>query len=651
MPNCSICAGIDLGKLVGPAGTARDFPHQKSILAAEKAGAKGCILCAIISRSFRDNYETHQENKKAWENFAIVLRPIQINLADGSHGGVFWLRAQSGIWSVHMNMYPNIEGPKPVRIPGSMVVGRRVHEPGSKEAFAQIRDWLKWCIDNHPKCKSPNTMPTRVLNVGKVGDATVRLEVTKPTTHTGHYMTLSHCWGPKPHPNSTTTRANYVARQTAIPTKSLTATFQDAIEVTRQIGIKYLWIDSLCIIQQDAADWDLEAKKMGSVYRNSFLTIAAAYSPDGDGGCLKPPYHRMRAGIKCSTPQGEGSVWITPRCRDFDNLSSSPLHNRAWVLQERILSPRTIHFAEGQMLWECRQGRRCETGVPEHAYKVMRSTWDSRLHFTTQPPRKFYWDWYDMVHDFTNRGITKGDDRLPALSGLAQTMMSAPGLQNEQYVAGLWVSHLVWGLLWHKSRDWLRWPGHYRAPSWSWASCDGQVSFLDDSDVHSKALPAAPAIQIIKAYTKPKIANHPTGQLDEGGWLQLNGKMIEIDQRAAPGSPNYETIPARGLNGEMTIEKIRFQNRFLGYAWFDKPYTGPHRLFVLRVARFMNVQAAKPYPTLFYGLLLRPAQASREFKRVGFCRYKSLEVGPGGKPLMERTDPFKDAKAEMCILK
>ncbi|KAM7191485.1 heterokaryon incompatibility protein [Rhypophila sp. PSN 637] len=649
MSPCSHCAALDLARMVGPARTAEDVLHHQNLKEAHECGAKGCVICLKMAEELERRIGPYNSvNKKAWTSNAIILRPIQVNLQNGSHGGVFWIKFRCGDVAIHFNVYPFTESNNPVPIPSTMVVGHKVNDPGSKEAFAQIRAWLKWCIDNHQKCKSPNTMPTRVLNVGTVGDSTVRLEVTQPTTHTGHYMTLSHCWGPVQHPQSMTTRANYVAHQQRIPINILTKTFRDAIEVTRQIGVKYLWIDSLCIIQGDAADWDHEAKKMGGVYRNSFLTIAAAYSPDGNGGCLSPDYKMSKAVVKCTTPRGEGKVWLIPRRRDFDSLHKSPLHRRAWVLQERILSPRTIHFSEGQMLWECRQGRRCETGVPEQAMTTHRSTWDNRLHFLGPSPRQFFWDWYDMVHDYTARGITNGDDRLPALSGLAQTMLAA--LDKEQYVAGLWTSHLVWGLLWHKSRDWLRWPGHHRAPSWSWASCDGQVSFLDPADVHSSALPAIPAIQIIKAYTKPKVPTHPTGQLEEGGWLQINGKMIEIDQRAAPGSAKYQTLPATVAEGTMTIEYIQHQNKSLGVAWFDKPYSGPHKLFVLRVARFKNVQADKPYPHLFYGLLLRPGQNSREFKRIGFCRYKSLQ-NTSGKPLMEFRDPFQDAKMEICILK
>ncbi|KAK0616545.1 heterokaryon incompatibility protein-domain-containing protein, partial [Immersiella caudata] len=342
----------------------------------------------------------------------------------------------------------------------------------SPEAFNQLRKWLDTCKTSHAECAAKGGhLPTRVLNVGKPGQDTVRLHIVQPG-ETGHYMALSHCWGKTK--ILRTLKANIVDHQKGIPLKSLTRTFFDAVEVTRQLGIQFLWIDSLCIIQDSAQDWEKEAAKMGDVYRFSYLTIAAAYAEDSNGGILRSAYNTAWAPIKCTVGNTVGSAALTYRPRDHSHLSTSPLHTRAWVLQERILSPRTIHYDKDQMLWECRRVRRCETGVPESAINVSSTKlWDGRLKFDAAHLHEFWWDWYDMLEDFTGRGITVGDDRLPALSGIAGVMEHVTG--DGGYVAGLWRQHLPWGLLWRKRNDWLGSPGKYRAPSWSWASLDGRV--------------------------------------------------------------------------------------------------------------------------------------------------------------------------------
>jgi hypothetical protein len=98
-------------------------------------------------------------------------------------------------------------------------------------------------------------------------------------------MTLSHCWGPA---QLITTTANTIEQKKAgIPLEDLPQTFKDAVALTRNLGIRYLWIDSLCIKQLDKDDWEREASKMGSVYLHSYLNIAATSSAEGRAGCFK----------------------------------------------------------------------------------------------------------------------------------------------------------------------------------------------------------------------------------------------------------------------------------------------------------------------------------------------------------------------------
>ncbi|KAK0644312.1 heterokaryon incompatibility protein-domain-containing protein [Cercophora newfieldiana] len=311
-------------------------------------------------------------------------------------------------------------------------MGRKLQPANSPEAFATLRKWLDACKTNHPQCATKGPLPTRVINVGKAVQDFVRLEVVQPG-QAAHYMALSHCWGRIQ--LIRTLKANYVEHQKGIPLAKLTRTFRDAVEITPEMGIHYLWIGSLCIVQDSPDDWEKEAAKMGNVYRFSYLTIAAAYSEDSNGGILRAKYNESKSVMKCTVGNAVGSVYVTFRHSDFASLHKQPLHTRAWVLQERILSPRTIHYTEGQMLWECRRARRCETGVPENALTLPGvRIWDGRLQFDAGALHKFWWNWYDMLHDFTARSITYGDDRLPALSGIAHVM---EGVTKGGYIGGI----------------------------------------------------------------------------------------------------------------------------------------------------------------------------------------------------------------------
>ena len=169
-------------------------------------------------------------------------------------------------------------------------------------------------------------------------------------------MALSHCWGKSRHTKTTTDTLELY--RSAIPFASLSQTFKDAVLVTRKLGVRYLWIDSLCIVQDSKSDWEAEAAQMGSIYLNSLLTIAATDAMDGDYGFLSPrtppcplPYHLDHA-VSVSM---SGNIWVAAWVTLFDDaVDQSPLSQRGWVTQERLLPPRILHFTNSQIMWECR---------------------------------------------------------------------------------------------------------------------------------------------------------------------------------------------------------------------------------------------------------------------------------------------------------
>lgn len=160
------------------------------------------------------------------------------------------------------------------------------------------------------------------------------------------------------------------------PSSELPKTFQDAIVVSRRLQIKYLWIDSLCILQDSPEDWKHESAQMHHVYGNAYVTIAADDSRDSSEGLfrVRPPFFVTPTIVTAAWNEVPSKKFIViPRRFWSDSVAESPLNQRAWVLQERYLSPRIIHFGESQILWECRSLECCETfphGIPEVAQDI-----------------------------------------------------------------------------------------------------------------------------------------------------------------------------------------------------------------------------------------------------------------------------------------
>ncbi|PKS12654.1 hypothetical protein jhhlp_000862 [Lomentospora prolificans] len=357
----------------------------------------------------------------------------------------------------------------------------------SEECFQLIRDWIADC-DTHLGCTtSPAAppLPTRVLDLGAGGSETVKLYVTQ--SETGLYIVLSHCWGPKGLPAAaTTTRRSYQDRLKGIDVGSLPATFRDAVQICRKLGIRYLWIDSLCIIQEDAEDWDLECSRMADVYGNAYLSISAAGAASSNEGCFaaRPPA-QLSMTVGAVNFQGFTQNIMARRCINHGFVgpyvpeeTETPLWTRAWTLQERLLPRRVIHYCKRELVWECRSLTDCECGAGPWAYdngaKVETST---KLHFSSilgklDSEDEFRERWGQVVSRFSMMKLTHDSDRLPALSGLAQKVGSA---QTGRYLAGLWEKHLPWMLGWstlNLDGQPCRSSTVPTPPTWSWASVE-----------------------------------------------------------------------------------------------------------------------------------------------------------------------------------
>lgn len=233
---------------------------------------------------------------------------------------------------------------------------------GSRETWDVATRWLHQCRTKHSKCNQApqaNWLPTRVLDVGTSSKPSLRLHLANDSSPKSLYITLSHCWGQIE--IKRLFKANISEFTEGIDIAELPKTFQDAIAIARRLDVRFLWIDSLCIIQDSVEDWIQESSSMGNVYKNSLCNIAATAAPDGHTGCflernpLLARTCRVRIeGLPGSAPDSHiydlvrGNIWQ-------NGIDFAPLIQRGWVLQERVLAPRVIHFGKKQLFWECHE--------------------------------------------------------------------------------------------------------------------------------------------------------------------------------------------------------------------------------------------------------------------------------------------------------
>lgn len=254
----------------------------------------------------------------------------------------------------------------------------------------------------------------------------------------GLYVALSQCWGDEEHRPLTTTTKTLQACRKAIPLSKLPQTFLDAVLLTRNIGIKYLWIDSLSIVQDDKDDWTKESARMAEVYQGATLTISADGAMNSYEGLFGPVSKRStaRAATPIPSPEnGAGSELYARRSilnvyrsvHAITSVAQDPLRCRAWALQEWLLSTRIVHFIRGELLWECKAHLRCECQIVSQSPEID-DTSMKRSSFGLSKTDFFPFDriqeqnsnWYKIVEEFTKRRLTFTNDALPALSGLAK---------------------------------------------------------------------------------------------------------------------------------------------------------------------------------------------------------------------------------------
>ncbi|TVY15015.1 hypothetical protein LARI1_G006653 [Lachnellula arida] len=423
-------------------------PHYKNTLELEAGHRNGCQLCTLfVQCSINRGYALENWHKK--ENRLNCLGKSTLILVS--------VRSEEGYLNLTLT-WPGLDSYCWLPADPLYCIKNYDQPHGHLSQLELAKKWIDTCLETHESCKSTEDrqLPTRLVDVGSTP---IRLIQSSDLTTKPRYATLSHCWGSRNFQKLQQDNIEDFMR--AIPEENLTKTFQDAIYITRSLGLRYLWIDSLCIIQLFDVDWRSESALMSSIYGGSTVTIAAAGAKDGTEGCfLKPPGFIGKVHLEPTT----GEVWDIAPSEFYGSVVKSHLAGRAWALQERLLSPRTLHFSKTELFWECRHCDASESfpeGSPQFEHRHM-------FHRDRKPISEI---WHTIVKLYTGAQLTFAKDKMTAISGIAQRAFEENG---DQYLAGLWRKDIELQLLWCQQSPGRRLlsGSEYRAPSWSWASVD-----------------------------------------------------------------------------------------------------------------------------------------------------------------------------------
>jgi len=376
----------------------------------------------------------------------------------------------------------------------------RSEDTSSDRAVKWTLHQLDTCGSDHLECRDTDqtwSLPKRVLNLGE--DVSLGADIALYVTagEQKDYVCLSYCWGPTDGSDVglgplETTKWTLESFQCSIPWEQLPKTFQDAVVFTRKLGFRYLWIDALCIIQDSVEDWTQEAGEMANIFKNATLTLAAASSSNSAGGLFRKNKTTTEICAELGMETMDGTAFCI---REFPNPDFfaytavdqpfrgkvSPLMKRGWAFQERHLSQRVVYFTPQQLVWECRLHADSESGYPGIDTTLKNELVRFKKSSSSQEELTEYW--HTLVTKFSYLKLSYKKDMLPAMAGVAKSMVPFFGTQ---YHAGLWRDTFIPDLLWR--RDMSVFGGDprrvaderdsSRGPSWSWSSNNAAKTFV-----------------------------------------------------------------------------------------------------------------------------------------------------------------------------
>ncbi|KAK0631333.1 heterokaryon incompatibility protein-domain-containing protein [Immersiella caudata] len=494
-----------------------------------------------------------------------------------------------------------------------------------------MRTRLDNCLSpqsNHTHCDRepdfPVNWPQRIL---RIAGQTAVLADFNPTEHAGQYAALSYCWGSEDelrrNPPLKTTASTWNRMRSGVDISDMPLTIRQALTICSRLDIEYIWVDALCIVQDDKADWEIEARKMATVYSLAKVTIIAASSTSCHSGFLDavhlagapfelPAQIKWPPTMKLVARKTNTSTFHfdLKDFANFDPVSVAPtesldaIDHRGWTFQEEYLATRYIKFTKEDIQWQCRDDAGCLCGqaVQKNERRaIYQDLWatasqvvsgSSKAHKTSAATvnRAFCEAgracWETIVKDFSRRQFTSANDKLLALSGLVSRL--APNMQSptvdSTYIAGMWKNMLLDGgaLSWRclESAQGRPPTNTIIAPSFSWASLDVGVVYDRGSVGEFGFNMEKPLFEVIDAENALLSADEVFGRVS-GGSLTLSGLLIPCMVSSGPRANFGDRERRQGLSvvrertwfdcgvsrmrlksGEVTLQRARENHAF-----------------------------------------------------------------------------------------
>lgn len=626
------------------------YHHHLSYQSLVEAAASLCYICHRLAQKF-DEYWPREKRDNNLNSCQLFTTAFWDYPYEGAENRIYIGLSTTAMRLEFIEKFTDgsdeILGTFDIQIiKGTKLMGV-AHGRSTQSALSSriLRSWIRNCVKSHAVCKigrKEDWYPTRLLDLGNMtSDNSVKVIETQKTQLKGPYMTLSHCWGSQK--SIQLTKSTYHHLTTRIAICDLPPTFVNAIQATLSLGVRYLLIDALTIIQGDSQDWEKEASLMQHVYQNSYCNIAATSSRDSQGGLFFPREPSLVNPAELPIRNELSNLWWTEYWNT--TIDDGPLMERGWIAQERWLCPRMLHFGKEQLFWECLTECGCETtpkGLPHdvrNRHRLDRFKFDERV--LTWKPKTSYrrarglrssrtesqlWaQWDRILKSYSRTLLTFESDKLIALSGISRAIQRE--LQDE-YIAGLWkkdiIIQLAWttGIYFHKDGKMV--PSRtkeYIAPSWSWASVNGPI----ENAIRKNKLEFRSQIQAVAVYLGHRLAyvgNDKFGQV-KSGYIQIQAPIHEV---TISSTPQVE-FPYRRyrMNLDGSIEDVRvFDKISIDVDDGNVDWTESFACLTL----YTEGSSDERLPSTLFALLLRKYGSScASYSRVGLMQIRQgLEI-------------------------
>ncbi|CAH0022440.1 unnamed protein product [Clonostachys rhizophaga] len=420
-----------------------------------------------------------------------------------------------------------------------------------------VYNWLHDCLDNHERCNQPTSyLPPRLLRLEKP-TGTFHIIDGSAITPGAQYVTLSHSFTPS---NFQLTESTLASLSEPQPLSALPLAYRDAFTIVDRLGLSYLWIDQLCVLQDDQFDQLLNANETSRIFSRALLGICAVVSTDPYSGLFtgRDPDLMIPTILKLPFGGLEATSYILETDRELagaDAFHKELASTNAHIFRQRLLSPRMVHFGQRLVYWEC-YGAICDEvnlggwstpagfsmgreGEMADDNTFLNDNWKPLI--GVQFPVKhnsidqIFTRWFHLLREYSRCAVASSDEKLQNIQFVAENMkrsLQGQGCNDTTYLAGMWKMMLPKGLVWSVSGAGTR-PAVSQAPSWSWASVDGIIDF------HIRC-PTDANTGLFCELVSVGMSLSAEGLLD--GAVTLRGKLALANLGTDPGNGEEETL-------------------------------------------------------------------------------------------------------------